>query len=185
MIHSLTDKASFLLFYKSNSNHYSRKASHTMRRSPARWWCAFCLMKVGTVGSWSFSWRATISGKLWGAGGWRRIGFGCRPAACGILVPRPGIEPVSPAQERGLLTSGPPELSLTSPAVNGLSCTSGKPLCRCCPTVFFLPSSHLWQDSRVHARGPVPATTCADDWDQLKHKGPFFFFGVFNGFFFF
>ena len=29
-------------------------------------------------------------------------------AACGILVPRPGIEPVPPAVERGVLTTGPP-----------------------------------------------------------------------------
>ena len=29
------------------------------------------------------------------------------PAACGILVPRPGIEPTSPALEGGFLTTGP------------------------------------------------------------------------------
>ena len=29
-------------------------------------------------------------------------------AACGILVPRPGIEPASPALEGGFLTTGPP-----------------------------------------------------------------------------
>ena len=29
-------------------------------------------------------------------------------AACGILVPRPGLEPVSPALESGFLTTGPP-----------------------------------------------------------------------------
>ena len=29
-------------------------------------------------------------------------------AACGILVPRPGIEPASPALEGGFLTAGPP-----------------------------------------------------------------------------
>ena len=32
----------------------------------------------------------------------------CCPAACGILVPRPGIEPASPAWEGGFLTTGPP-----------------------------------------------------------------------------
>ena len=29
-------------------------------------------------------------------------------AACRILVPRPGIEPTSPALEGGFLTTGPP-----------------------------------------------------------------------------
>ena len=30
------------------------------------------------------------------------------PATCGILVPRPGVEPASPALEGGFLTTGPP-----------------------------------------------------------------------------
>ena len=30
------------------------------------------------------------------------------PEACGILVPRPGIEPVSPASAGKFLTTGPP-----------------------------------------------------------------------------
>ena len=30
------------------------------------------------------------------------------PAACGILVPRPGVEPSFPALQRGFLTTGPP-----------------------------------------------------------------------------
>ena len=34
-------------------------------------------------------------------------GLSC-PAACGILVPRPWIEPTSPALEAGFLTTGPP-----------------------------------------------------------------------------
>ena len=34
-------------------------------------------------------------------------GLSC-PAACGILVSRPGIEPTSPALEGELLTTGPP-----------------------------------------------------------------------------
>ena len=29
--------------------------------------------------------------------------------ACGILVPQPGIEPVTPALQGGFLTTGPPE----------------------------------------------------------------------------
>ena len=34
-------------------------------------------------------------------------GLSC-PEACGILVPRPGIEPASPALEGRFLTTGPP-----------------------------------------------------------------------------
>ena len=34
------------------------------------------------------------------------------PAACGILVPCPGIEPTSPVLEGGFLTTGPPRKSL-------------------------------------------------------------------------
>ena len=34
-------------------------------------------------------------------------GFSC-PAACGILVPHPGIEPASPALEGGFFNTGPP-----------------------------------------------------------------------------
>ena len=34
------------------------------------------------------------------------------PGACGILVPRPGIEPAFPALEGGFLTTGPPGKSL-------------------------------------------------------------------------
>ena len=38
-------------------------------------------------------------------------GLSC-PVACGILVPRPGIEPTSLALEGGFLTTGPPGKSL-------------------------------------------------------------------------
>ena len=38
-------------------------------------------------------------------------GLSC-PAACGILVPRPGIEPMFPALEGGFLTTGPPGKSI-------------------------------------------------------------------------
>ena len=34
--------------------------------------------------------------------------------ACGILFPRPGIEPASPALQDGFLTTGPPGKSLQS-----------------------------------------------------------------------
>ena len=40
-----------------------------------------------------------------------RHGLSC-PVACGILVPRPGIEPAFPALEDGFLTTGPPGKSL-------------------------------------------------------------------------
>ena len=53
---------------------------------------------------------------------WFLVFFGCTGsslcrtgplvAACGILVPRPGIEPASPALEGGFLTTGPPGKSL-------------------------------------------------------------------------
>ena len=36
------------------------------------------------------------------------------PLACGILVPRPGMEPASPALEGGFFTTGPPGKSLGS-----------------------------------------------------------------------
>ena len=39
-------------------------------------------------------------------------GFSC-PAACGILVPWLGIEPVSSALQGGFFTTGPPGKSLT------------------------------------------------------------------------
>ena len=42
------------------------------------------------------------------------------PAACGILVPRPGIEPASPAQEGGFLTTGPPGKSPTKTFSNNM-----------------------------------------------------------------
>jgi len=40
-------------------------------------------------------------------------GVSC-PAACGVVVSLPGIEPVFPALEGGFLTAGPPGNSLTS-----------------------------------------------------------------------
>ena len=46
-------------------------------------------------------------------------GLSC-PAACGILVPRPGIEPVSPAQEGRFSTTGPPGKSLAYGFCHGL-----------------------------------------------------------------
>ena len=40
-------------------------------------------------------------------------GLSC-PVACGILVPRPGIEPASPSMEGGFFTTGPPRKSLSN-----------------------------------------------------------------------
>ena len=40
------------------------------------------------------------------------------PAACGILVPRPGIEPMSPALEGGFFTIGSPILYTREVPVN-------------------------------------------------------------------
>ena len=40
--------------------------------------------------------------------------MGVAPKACGILIPQPGTEPVSPALEGGFLTTGPPGKSLHS-----------------------------------------------------------------------
>ena len=42
------------------------------------------------------------------------------PKACGILIPQPGIEPVSPALEGGFLTTGPPGKSLHSNSCKNL-----------------------------------------------------------------
>ena len=44
------------------------------------------------------------------------LGLSCS-VACGILVPRPGIEPMSPALEVRFLTTGPPGMSLGAKVV--------------------------------------------------------------------
>ena len=63
-------------------------------------------------GAWALSsWRV---GSSWQCAGFSLVvvhGLSC-PVACGIPVPRPGIEPTSPALEGGLLTTGPPGKSL-------------------------------------------------------------------------
>ena len=49
-------------------------------------------------------------------------GLSC-PATCGILVPRPGIEPASPAWEDRFFTTGPPGKSpLNHIFLKGVSC---------------------------------------------------------------
>jgi hypothetical protein len=69
-------------------------------------------------------------------------GFGC-PEACGILVPRPGIEPTSLALEGRFPTTGPPgqslPLNLDSAPVKVPLLPLHEPTC---PTAPFARSSH-------------------------------------------
>ena len=52
------------------------------------------------------------------------------PGACGILVPRPGIEPSSPALEGGFFTTGPPGKSLNwFISISLFSSSSGSEMC--------------------------------------------------------
>ena len=62
--------------------------------------------RMGSVvcGMWTLSLRRTSSVDV-------AHGLSC-PAACGLLVPRPGIEPTSPAMEGAFFTTGPPGKSL-------------------------------------------------------------------------
>ena len=46
-----------------------------------------------------------VYGLLYSCGSWA---YNSCPVACGILVPRPGIEPTSPALEGRFLITGPP-----------------------------------------------------------------------------
>lgn len=73
------------------------------------------------------------------------------------------------------------DLHLTSAALNGLSCTSGKPLYRFSSTVslsWLPPLCDL--TAPVHACGAeprqCPVITCAYDCEQLKHKDLFHLF---------
>ena len=61
-------------------------------------------MGSGVYGTWALSLRSTSSVVMA-----RGLSY---PAACGIPVPRPEIEPVSPALEGGFITTGPPGKSL-------------------------------------------------------------------------
>ena len=54
----------------------------------------------GFQGAWALSLRHVSSVVV-------ACGLSC-PEACGILVPLPGIEPMSPALEGGFFTTGPP-----------------------------------------------------------------------------
>ena len=46
------------------------------------------------------------------------------PAACEILVPQPGMEPMSPALKGGFLTTGPPGKSLHYGLLQDTECSS-------------------------------------------------------------
>jgi len=64
------------------------------------------------LGTWALHCGTWASLYLWLEGSVVVVwGFSC-PAARGILVPRPGIEPMSPSLEGGFLTTGPPRKSL-------------------------------------------------------------------------
>ena len=66
------------------------------------------------------------------------------PVACGILVPRPGIEPTSPALEGGFFTTGPPGKSQFPVFEPHLLLSL--PLCVFpCKTGFLLPGEGLQQ----------------------------------------
>ena len=73
-----------------------------------------------------------------------------RPAACGILVPQPGIEPASPALEGGFLTTGPlgksPGLAFIIPH-NSLEIDPGCCVYQC--LFFLLLTSILWYGCTV------------------------------------
>ena len=75
--------------------------------------CGFSLLQLWRMGSRArglCSWRHAVSlievSKLLVVA----VGLSC-PSACGILVPRPGIEPESPALEGRFFTAEPPENS--------------------------------------------------------------------------
>ena len=64
-----------------------------------------------SCGTWDFSLRHVGSSLRCSACAGFSLGMACGlscPAACGILVPQPGVEPVSPALRDGFLTTGPP-----------------------------------------------------------------------------
>ena len=62
--------------------------------------CGFCSCSMQALQLWHVS--SVVVAHRW---------LSCS-VACGILVPRPGIEPMSPALEGGFLTIGPPGESL-------------------------------------------------------------------------
>ena len=51
--------------------------------------------------------RCGWSSRAWSGSVVEALGLSC-PAACGISIPQPGIEPAFPALEGGFLTNGPP-----------------------------------------------------------------------------
>ena len=69
------------------------------------WLCLVLVVACGT------SPCGTMQSLPWGAGAVTEHRLS-HPGACGILVPRPGIEPTSPTLEGRLLTTQPPRKSL-------------------------------------------------------------------------
>ena len=70
--------------------------------------CAFLFLFLAALGLSCHTWDLS----LWSVGS---VAVACRLScseACGILVPRPGIEPASPALEGGFLNTVPPGKSL-------------------------------------------------------------------------
>ena len=93
-------------------------------------------------------------------------GLSC-PAACGILVPQPGIEPASPALEGRLFTTGPPGKYLlgifdkrkSRGRLGGMACSTGK-----CVDL-----NQSFQD--LPDRGPRGLTGHQDSWSPLARRG--------------
>ena len=69
------------------------------------------LQCAGVSLQWLLLFQSTGSGHAGSVNAALRLSF---PEACGILVPCPGIEPVSPAFQGGFLTTGPPGKSWVS-----------------------------------------------------------------------
>jgi len=86
-------------------------------------------------------------------------GLSC-PKPCGILVPRPGVEPMSPALEGRFLTTGPPGKFLSvlleentlkreqRPSGIRAMCSA---LCREVPSPFWVPVACICMTQRVNA----------------------------------
>ena len=64
-------------------------------------WCVI----IGGTRIWCWSSLYMFSEPLWSLGKYFFSLFGCCSLMCGILVPRPGIEPVLPAVEAQVLTT--------------------------------------------------------------------------------
>ena len=68
------------------------------------------ISRSGKSGSFSLLWQAGTQALWLLHAGLSSCGV-CCSVACGILVPRPGIKPTSPALQGGFLSTRPPEKS--------------------------------------------------------------------------